>query len=122
MRLTRKKSEERKEAVLSFFLKNPAATGDEAQAALVSGKLTGEKGPEIATGMLYELKKQASSMRAGLRQTDSAAGQSTADQDLAELRARARELQGILARLDGIAEVSITSDGATVRRVRREPL
>jgi len=43
-RLTRKQAEARRPSVLNLWLANLDATGDEALAALQSGRLTGEPG------------------------------------------------------------------------------
>jgi hypothetical protein len=118
MKMTRKAAEKRQQAVLDFFLRNPAATGDEAQLALSGGKLTGEKGPTMSVGMLYSLRKRALSMLpagGSARVVDSMSG----DQ-LAKLRERARELQEMLAKLPDVSGVTITRDGARVVRTKVE--
>jgi Cu/Ag efflux pump CusA len=120
VRLTRRKSEERKAAVLDYFLKHPHATGDEAQAALTSGKLTGEKGPQLSTGVLYELRKRAGVMLPdGAR---AAAGQPASGDAYAELRERAEELKRVLLATPGVSEVIVTREGARVVRLREEAL
>lgn len=120
MRLTRRDSEERKQAILEHFLKHPDSTGDEAQALLVSGKLTGKKGPQLSTGVLYELRKRATTMNP---QRPGGAGAATlSDADLLKLRERALEIQKLLAAAPGVASVIITRDGARIERLREEPL
>lgn len=119
----RREQEARREAALAHFLKHPDATGDEVQALLVKGKLTGRPGPQLGTGTIYEIRKRALGMLGAV----GPATQARASEDgeaLAELREQARRLQAVLARIPGVAEVHITREGARVVRLQpsEEPL
>jgi len=120
MKLTRKKSATRRQAVLDFFVAHPDATGDEAQAALMSGKLTGERGPALSIGVLYELRKRALEQVASFAApTARLAGATPPSEALAQLRQSVALVQKTLGQLPDVAEVIIGRDGA--RLVRMEP-
>jgi hypothetical protein len=122
--LTRRESEERQAAVLRFFMESPTATGEEAQRALINGRLTGKKGPPMGNGMLHRLQRQAHDLAVkGARPPEApvARGDSAAlDADaLQALRESAHEVQRLLAESPGsVVEVHITRDGVRVVRLR----
>lgn len=112
--MTRREAQARRDAVLKYFREHPDATGDEAQEALSSGKLTGKKGPPLGLGVLYELRKIA---RSG---STPATGRSFTSDGIEELRRRAAAIQEALQEADDIVEVSITRDGARIVRLERK--
>jgi hypothetical protein len=131
--MTRRESEERQQAVLRFFMEHPTATGDEAQKALISGRLTGKKGPPMGIGMLFRVKRQAESLaRSGaplppapapapevFRAPAVPAHVGGNNDELEMLRERVRELQRLLANAPGgVVEIHITRDGARMVRLR----
>jgi hypothetical protein len=120
VKLTRKKSEERQQAVLSWFLNHPAGTGDEAQAALSSGKLTGEKGPTMSVGMVYSLRKRALSMLPQGGILSSAAQPALTGEQLARLRDLAKKVQDLLAATPGVPQVTITQGEIRITKLRSE--
>ncbi len=111
---SRRENEQRKAALLAFFRENPDATGDEAQEALKSGKLTGKRGPAIGLGVLYELRKQA---REGVPAPLASPLPPADPVRLQHLRELASQLQRELDGAGDIVSVTITRDGTTVRRV-----
>jgi hypothetical protein len=124
--MTRAESERRAQAVLKFFMENPRATGDEAQKALTSGRLTGEKGPPMGIGRLFKVKRQAEQLVAsGTRQVSAAPiAAEHAGPLLSKLRGLTGEMQELLGRLPDVSEVRVTRAGATVLRsvTKEEPL
>jgi hypothetical protein len=124
--LTRAHSEAREQAVLRFFLENPRATGDEAQKALVSGRLTGEKGPPMGIGRLFKVKRQAELLVKDGANAVSARPMAPehAAPLLTELRNLTGKMQTVLQSLPDVAEVRVTRAGAIVVRsvTREEPL
>ena len=124
--LTRKESDERQQAVLRFFIANPRATGEDAQHALTSGRLTGKQGqPPMGLAMLYRLKRQAEEMAAKgdtppEPPTRMNGGAQMSEEQTQALRERARELQELLSELpDTVLAVNVTREG--VRIVRMQP-
>lgn len=124
--LTRRESEERQAAVLKFFMENPRATGEEMQKLLTAGRLTGKKGPPMGQGMLYKLKDQALEMLGrGARAPEPGPlrGESAslvADEQLKDIRDRARELQKMLSDMNGsVLEIHISRDGLRVTRLQK---
>jgi hypothetical protein len=123
--ISRKESEERHAAVLRFFMENPRATGEEAQRALLAGRLTGKKGPPMGTGALFRVKRQAEELLAkGERPPSNGTaspfkGDSAAldDEQLQALRQRAQEIQKLMGD-GGVMELHITRDGIRVVRLR----
>jgi hypothetical protein len=120
-RLKRKQVEERYAAVLKFYIANPTATGDEAQDALVSGRMTGQKGPPMNIGQLYRLRRQALqlSLSGAVQQTpptDARTGMKT-DGAVKELRALAASMQKLMDAA-GLVELHLTR--STVKAVRNE--
>lgn len=122
--MTRRDSEARRQAIYEFFLKNPGATGDEAQAALRAGKLAGiEKGgPAMSIGQLYALRRKAAETTA--LAAPPVAPTMDSGPALAELREAVRRAQAALAKLPDVSEVHITRSGARLVRLtpREEPL
>lgn len=126
--ISRKDSEERQRAVLRFFMENPSATGEEAQRALVSGRLLSHKGKNqmpMGLGMLFRLKRQAEmSAKKGERPPEAPmfklnGGPLTEDQ-LRALRNSGHELQRLLSELPAtVLEVHITRDGVRVVRMQQ---
>jgi hypothetical protein len=124
-KLTRRESDQRKQAILRFFISNPCATGEEAQRALASGKLTGRAEQPMGIGLLFRIKRQAEVSDAGKR--NGAAPPLSADatgEATAELRDLVAKAQTVLLQLPDVAEVRITRSGAKVIRsvTREEPL
>lgn len=119
--MTRRQSEERKAAVLRFFSEHPDATGDEAQAALTSGRLTGKAGPPIGLGVLYELKRRAGETHPVPPRTAVEPPRAGA-QDRGRLRELARALQEELRLHPDVSEVLVTPTGARVTRLGSEAL
>jgi len=128
--LTRRESIERQQAVLDYFLSEPFATGDEAQQALISGKLTGATSPPMGLGMLFRIKRRAEEMRRGATtagtapsapglQPDARPGRSPPT--LENLRDATTRLQRVLAEMPDVAEVRVTArDAKVVRNVVTE--
>lgn len=116
-KLTRREIDERKQAVLNYFLAHPRATGDEAQRALTAGKLTGNKGPPMGFGMLFRLKREAEAqLRSGRVPTVAAPLAQERSENLNGLRDAAAEIQELLAKLPNIAEVRVSRASVTVVR------
>lgn len=131
MALTRRESDERKQAVIRFFIENPRATGEEAQAALTSGRLTGRQGqPPMGLGMLFGLQRQAREMAAkGIKPTDLPApalpvqmngAHDSSERQFQALRECARELQNVLSQMpETVLEVNVTRERVRVVRMQK---
>ncbi len=128
--LSKRQSTERQQGVLNYFLTHPEATGDEAQKALIDGKLTGSKGPPMGIGLLFKLKRQAEDLRRKGAATGSPprpgapAEPPAPSGGIEELRALTARLQRLLSTMPDVAELRITSVGAKVVRtlLREETL
>lgn len=121
--LSRRESESRQQAVLNFFMTNLGATGDEAQKALLSGKLTGKADAKMGIAMLFKIKRQAEKLVSGGKaQTGlSVVPTEKAGPMLAELRELVSKMQHALAAIPDVTEVHITRSSAKiVRTVARE--
>jgi hypothetical protein len=120
--LTRRESEDRQKAVLRFFMENPRATGEEAQLALTSGRLTGKNdSPPMGLGMLYRLKREAEVMAARqVNDTPAAAGTPVPHngEKLEALRKLAHDVKELLAALPDVVEVHIRREGSRIVRLR----
>lgn len=118
-RLKRRQVEERYAAVLQFFIADPDATGEEAQAALTSGRLTGAVGPPMNIGQLYRLRRQALQLaKSGATPKSApvvARPDPKTDAAVKELRALASSIQ---RRMDdaGLVEMTLTRASIKVKR------
>jgi hypothetical protein len=123
-KLTRRESEMRRQALLNFYLTNPDATGDEAQEALATGRLTGSKGPPVSQHTLYALKRQAEELRRAGQQSVPVPDPALVTPQLAKLRDACREVMRILQGIPGAESVHVTRTNVTIERasVRQEPL
>lgn len=136
MTLTRRESEERQQAVLRFFIESglspdgtkTRATGDEAQRALTTGRLTGKKDqPPMGLNMLYRLQRQAvDHLKKGKPLPPAPVPPPAHPVPYAPapvieaLRSRTKELEAILNNgSSDVVEIHITRDG--VRIVRMQP-
>jgi hypothetical protein len=59
MRLPKVESERRTRVALEYFVKNPNATGEALNKALVDGTLTGKREPALNIKKVYDLRKEA---------------------------------------------------------------
>jgi hypothetical protein len=116
-KVSRRESEQRQQAMMNFFLSNPTATGEEGQAALISGKLTGSKGPPMGVGMLFRIQRQARQLaRQGVMSGPQGDGAALSPGDLAELRKASGVIARVLAGLPGVKEVIIDRSGPRLVR------
>lgn len=118
-KVTKRENERRQQAVLQFFLSDPEATGDEAQRALVSGRLLGVIGPPMGIGLLHRLQRQAREMaRKGVTAPapPRPAAPSTSPDAMAALRKATEGVQKALVALPDITEVTISRSAARVSR------
>jgi hypothetical protein len=121
--MTRRESEERQNGVRRFFMENPRATGEEAQRALTSGRLTARKDqPPMGLGMLVRVQREARAATLRGEQPPShtpqigvGGGGAATEEQFGALRERARELHAMLNSMPGtVLSIHITREGAHI--------